>query len=114
MNTSSLKLFFSLPVLALFAGATFASAQETSSNSPSPAISDLLSLCASCHGTYGVSVDGTFPNLAGQKKDYIVKQLMDFREARRTDPTMGPMAEPLDDAAIDGLATFFSTLPAGQ
>ena len=36
--------------------------------------SSMLPLCASCHGLEGVSSEGMYPNLAGQKVEYLVKQ----------------------------------------
>jgi cytochrome c553 len=40
--------------------------------------------CGLCHGFDGVSPMNKFPRLAGQKADYILKQLEDFREGRRS------------------------------
>jgi cytochrome c553 len=40
--------------------------------------------CGLCHGFDGVSPMSKFPRLAGQKADYILKQLEDFREGRRS------------------------------
>jgi cytochrome c553 len=40
--------------------------------------------CAECHGLDGAGNHIKFPRLAGQKPDYIVKQLYDFRNGRRT------------------------------
>lgn len=40
--------------------------------------------CAECHGLDGAGNHIKFPRLAGQRPDYIVKQLYDFREGRRT------------------------------
>ncbi|MBA4093357.1 MAG: cytochrome C [Candidatus Accumulibacter sp.] len=70
----------------------------------------LLPLCASCHGMDGVSSVDLYPNLAGQKKAYLAKQLREFRSKERVNETMAPMAEPLDDAAIEQLADYFSSL----
>jgi len=66
--------------------------------------------CAGCHGSAGVSSNPMWPNLAGQKEGYLVKQLKAFREGARTDPLMSPMAIPLTDEDIDNLAAFFSSL----
>ncbi|ABF10202.1 cytochrome c553 [Cupriavidus metallidurans] len=68
----------------------------------------ILPLCASCHGIDGISSVGLYPNLSGQKPEYLAKQLHDFKAGRRNDPVMRPMAEPLDDAAIDALSRYFS------
>jgi len=67
-------------------------------------------VCAGCHGAEGISANPLWPNLAGQKDAYIVKQLKAFRDGKRTDPTMAPMAKPLTDADIDNLAAHFSSL----
>lgn len=66
--------------------------------------------CAGCHGAAGVSANPLWPNLAGQKDAYIIKQLKAFRDGTRTDPMMSPMAKPLSDADIDNLAAYFSSL----
>ena len=66
--------------------------------------------CAGCHGGNGVSMVPMYPNLAGQKEMYLVKQLKAFRDGTRSDPTMGAMAKPLSDADIDNLAAYFASL----
>lgn len=64
--------------------------------------------CAACHGADGNSVAPTFPKLAGQGYDYLVKQLHDFKSGARKNATMAPMAAPLSDADIENLAAYFS------
>lgn len=66
--------------------------------------------CAGCHGPEGVSSNPMWPNLAGQKEGYLVKQMKAMRDGTRTDPMMSPMAKPLTDADIDNLAAYFSSL----
>ena len=66
--------------------------------------------CAGCHGGNGVSMVPMYPNLAGQKEMYLVKQLKAFRDGTRSDPTMGAMAKPLSDADIDNLAAYYASL----
>jgi len=36
-------------------------------------------VCAGCHGMNGVSMVPTYPNLAGQKEQYLVKAINDFK-----------------------------------
>ncbi len=67
-------------------------------------------MCAGCHGANGKSSNGMWPNLAGQKEAYLVKQLKAFRDGTRKDPTMSSMAKPLSDADIANLAAYFSSL----
>jgi cytochrome c553 len=64
--------------------------------------------CAACHGADGNSASGNFPNLAGQTWRYIYMQLKDFKEGRRKDPVMSPMAEPLNRQDMIDIANFFA------
>jgi cytochrome c553 len=66
--------------------------------------------CSACHGPQGISANPIWPNLAGQKEEYLRKQMRDFRDGRRRDPTMEPMAKPLSDADINDLAAYYSSL----
>ena len=66
--------------------------------------------CAGCHGANGISNNPLWPNLAGQKDAYLVKQMKAFRDGTRQDPMMSPMAKPLTDTDIDNLAAYFSSL----
>lgn len=68
--------------------------------------------CAACHGTNGISNNPLWPNLAGQKNEYIVKQLKAFKNESRKDLLMAPMAKNLSDADIDDLAAYFASLSA--
>jgi cytochrome c553 len=64
--------------------------------------------CAACHGNNGMSVNPTYPKLAGQHAQYIVKALKAYQAGVRGDPTMKAMAAPLSDADIDNLAAYYS------
>ena len=66
--------------------------------------------CAGCHGPDGISANPLWPNLAGQKAPYLVKQLKAFRDGVRQDPMMSAMARPLSDADIENLAAYYSSL----
>lgn len=65
--------------------------------------------CAGCHGATGHSAVPTYPNLAGQKEAYLVKQLKAFKDGSRKDPTMGAMVAALNDADMANLAAYFSS-----
>lgn len=66
-------------------------------------------VCAACHGADGNSANPAWPKLAGQHPSYIEKQLADFKEKRRNDPTMSPMAMPLSEQDMKDLAAYFSS-----
>jgi cytochrome c553 len=71
--------------------------------------------CVACHGAAGVSANPLWPSLAGQKDQYLVKQMKAFRDGGRADPMMSPMAKPLSDQDIEDIAAYYSQLPcAGE
>lgn len=64
--------------------------------------------CAACHGADGNAVSATFPNLAGQTWRYIYIQLKDFKEGRRSNPLMTPMAAPLSRQDMIDIANYYA------
>jgi cytochrome c553 len=66
--------------------------------------------CNACHGANGISAIPTYPNLAGQKEAYLVKQMKAFKDKSRKDPTMNAMAAPLSDTDMANLAAHFAGL----
>jgi cytochrome c553 len=76
------------------------------------ALQKTIETCSACHGLNGRSVAPTFPILAAQTAPYIELQLHAFKDQTRADPDaqayMWGMASQLDDAAISGLAAYFS------
>jgi cytochrome c553 len=66
------------------------------------------SVCASCHGLDGNSVQPTVPNLAGLQSLYLVKQMNDYVAGQRKNDTATPCGPSLNPADIEGLATYFS------
>ena len=97
-------------VVATIAGALLATANISMAAGDAAAGKARAAACASCHGAEGISANPLWPNLAGQKDAYLVKQLKAFRDGVRSDPMMSPMAKPLSDADIDNLAAYFSSL----
>ena len=66
--------------------------------------------CNACHGANGISAIPTYPNLAGQKEAYLVKQMKAFKDGTRKDPTMNAMAKPLSDADMANIAAHYAGL----
>ncbi len=71
---------------------------------------ELAGACAECHGADGRSPNREWPNLAGQKADYLIKQMRKFRDGIREDPLMSPAAAELGNDEINDLAAWFATL----
>ena len=68
--------------------------------------------CAACHGKDGKSpIDPSYPTIAGQYPDYMVKVLGDYQSGLRKNPIMGGIAKPLSKTDIENVAAFFSSLP---
>jgi len=69
------------------------------------------SQCTMCH-LGGFSGQNEIPVAAGQQYQYVVKQLKDFRDGRRTNDagTMKAYTSGLTDAQIDELAQYISNL----
>ena len=76
---------------------------------------EVYEVCAGCHLTEGWGKpDGTFPQLAGQHPEVLVKQLADIREGNRDNPTMYPFALPesIGDAqALADVSAYIEKLP---
>jgi cytochrome c553 len=76
---------------------------------PSPRIRALAVFCSACHGPQGVSADAHFPNLAGQKYEYLLKALRAYQRQERYDPYMSQL-EFLSDQDLQGIAHYYSAL----
>lgn len=66
--------------------------------------------CAACHGPNGISIAPIYPNIAGQKNEYLVAQLKAFRDGSRKNAIMQPMAKGLTDTNIANITAYVSTL----
>lgn len=76
---------------------------------------EVYEVCSSCHLLEGWGTeDGTFPQLAGQHFEVIIKQLADIRAGNRDNPTMYPFAlesEIGGAQALADVAKYISKLP---
>src|SRR5574340_724197 len=70
--------------------------------------------CFACHGVNGASTNAQYPSLAGQTSRYLYLQLKDFKEGRRSDPQMSPMAAPLTREDMMDLSQFFAVQPPAR
>jgi cytochrome c553 len=75
-------------------------------------------VCAACHGSSGISVSDTVPNLAGQRARYIEAQLKFFKDGTRKEPgtvtraaIMNAIAAQLSAEEIVNVAAYFESQP---
>lgn len=77
--------------------------------------------CVRCHGPGGVNIIPATPDLAGQKRQYLLRQLRAFRAAfsgssarypkrERFDPVMAGHGVRLTDDQLETLASYFSAI----
>lgn len=93
--------------IALILALTFISASALAGDIEAGKIKSAM--CASCHGVNGISMSPLWPNLAGQKEQYLIKQIKAFRDGTRQDPMMAPMVAALSDADIENLAAYYAS-----
>jgi cbb3-type cytochrome c oxidase subunit III len=112
-----MKLFAPLLVAAFLA----ASSLSVSANEPAPAKAkpDLAkgeasfgAVCAACHGADGNSGTPTYPKLAKQHPEYIVKQLQEFKSGKRDNAIMKGFATTLSDEDMKNIAYWVTTKEA--
>jgi len=81
--------------------------------------------CTRCHGTKGVSSDPAMPNLAGQKYDYLLRQISVFRQTyiagpdrvpvtKRAHPEMSHMSRLMTPDEVKDVARYYSLLSCRQ
>jgi cytochrome c553 len=97
-------------VLAILSALTIAASANVAFAGDAAAGKAKAASCAGCHGANGISAVPTYPNLAGQKEAYLVKQMKAFKDGTRKDPTMNAMAAPLSDADIANISAFYAGL----
>jgi cytochrome c553 len=76
---------------------------------------EVFEVCSACHMLEGWgTTDGTFPQLAGQHRSVLIKQLADIRALNRDNPTMYPFALPSEIGGAQSIADvtdYISKLP---
>lgn len=76
---------------------------------------DVYEVCSACHLPEGWGRDdGTFPELAGQHRTVLIKQLTDIREGHRDNPTMYPFALPSEiggEQSVADVTEYIAHLP---
>lgn len=65
-------------------------------------------VCAACHATDGNTTISLNPKLAGQHPEYLLKQLIDFKEGKRANAVMAGMVANLSKEDMQSLAVFYA------
>jgi cytochrome c553 len=71
---------------------------------------EMSGVCGMCHGDNGISLIPIYPNLAGQKEQYLVLQLRAFRSGERVNMAMTSHAQKLTDQDIADLSAYYAQL----
>jgi len=66
-------------------------------------------VCTSCHGADGNSVAPTFPKLAQQHPEYIVKQLTEYKSGKRANAIMMGFSAGLSEDDMRNIAAFVAS-----
>src|SRR3546814_4698754 len=69
----------------------------------------LVRACAACHGPAGISIVPIYPDIAGQRADYMYWQLVKFKNG---DTVMAPIVAEFGDQDMRDLAVYYAGLPA--
>ncbi len=67
-------------------------------------------VCHGCHGLDGQGINDTYPKLAGQFSDYMIKALQDYQSGDRQNPVMASFAKPLSDEDIHSVAAYYASI----
>ncbi len=96
----------------LLVSALFAPLAQAAGSADDELVQRAVHVCATCHGDFGRSNDSRFPALAGQAREYTIRQLKDFRDKSRAETDvqayMYGVSALLTDGAIEGLADYYA------
>lgn len=128
LPTSLLAAFLALPAVPSFAAgeaapapasgaasapaaAASAAIAPVSAAKPDPAKGEasFTAACVACHGVGGNSGTPTFPTLAQQHPEYLVKQLQDFKAGKRQNAIMQGFASALSEEDMRNIAYWVAT-----
>lgn len=70
--------------------------------------------CFTCHGLEGQGDGEGVPRLAGLPYGYLAKQLQDYADGRRPDPTMHSIASKLSQEQRLSVAAWYAAMPAPE
>jgi cytochrome c553 len=66
--------------------------------------------CTGCHGEVGrATPDGYYPRIGGKPAGYLLNEMINFRDGRRTFPQMLYFMQLRDDADLEEVASYFAS-----
>jgi cytochrome c553 len=80
---------------------------------PLSEIEQKIENCRSCHGERGNSFTAGFPRIIGQKRDYLIKVLRDYKQESRKNPTMVYVMKNVSDEDLVRFADYYASQPDG-
>jgi cytochrome c553 len=111
LNTAMMFKTFTFAAL-LVSSAAFVVSASAAESTPAAGKAKADAVCASCHGKDGnTPIDPSYPKLAGQHRDFLVRALLDYKSGARKNAIMAGQAQALSRADIDVLADYYSALP---
>ena len=93
--------------LAAFAATLLAAAAAVAQDGPSGQA--MVQTCYVCHGPQGKSAEAVPPLMLGQK-DFIQRQMLDFKTDRRPATIMNRVAKSYSDEQIAAIADYLAAL----
>lgn len=69
-------------------------------------------VCTACHGQDGISIVPIYPDIAGQRADYMYWQLVKFKDPGFGESVMSAIVSELSDQDMRDLAAYYAGLPA--
>ena len=120
MNKIIIPLFMTCLSVAAYAGGSAEStiskstaAESTTSASTAEADiaagEGLMGSCVACHGETGNSPASVFPNIAGQTKEYLLKQMLEIQHEERQAQVMQGMLDDFSETDLKHLAAYYAS-----
>ena len=67
--------------------------------------------CVGCHGVDGNSDSPVNPDMAGQKEQYLVTTMLDYKTGKRQHTLMQAVLAPMSEEDIRDMAAYYSSQP---
>lgn len=93
-------LIAGLAILSVCAGAAYAADVEAGRTKSAS--------CVGCHGADGNSTAPANPSLAGQKEQYLVTTMLEYKDGKRQNAVMQAMLGPFSEEDIRDIAAYYA------